>query len=351
MTSPLTPFKQLATWHELRRYNANLTAEGISFKWIGADDRVWHIGGHMAGAEGALMVPPIKGFAHVPFDSVWSEPAYSAPRFERTIDKRRDMTFRMLLFDDDEYGWTGVESKWWNGMRRDTPGWFCAFNRKFGEVYVPAYLGDTVETELEDDPSQDAAMVWDIMLSVDGEPRWRQPDLRTPDWVNDLSRTTTVKRDDEKLAPDITVGVGTFKIANRGSVSSWPVVTLSAPDAGNQPARWWISDGSTTRMVRVPPLNKGEHVIIDTNPENRIAISSLDPEDDWMKQIVRNSELLTWLFGQYGESGISVLERFHGQGFTQPIAPESVGTITVYCDTRNMRASVRLPQRFERAYS
>jgi len=173
-----------------------------------------------------------------------------------------------------------------------------------------------------------------------------------------MSTTTTVKRDEGSLAPDITVGVGKFRVANRGTAPAWPVFTLSAPTKGKLPARWWISDGSTNTMVRVPPLSKGEHIIVDTDPSHRIAISALDPVDDWTKLTVRNSELLTWLFGQYGESGISVLERFHGQGFTKPCAPGEVSTLTVFCDTGGpnpiddkMRASVRLPQRYERAVS
>jgi hypothetical protein len=104
-------------------------------------------------------------------------------------------------------------------------------------------------------------------------------------------------------------------------------------------------------MVRVPELKRGEHIIVDTNPENRIAIAATDPVDDWTKQIVRNSELLSWLLGQYGDSGISILERFHGQGFTQPIAPGTVATLPVYHDTEHARVSVRLPQRYERAIS
>jgi hypothetical protein len=149
----------------------------------------------------------------------------------------------------------------------------------------------------------------------------------------------------------IDVAVGKFRVANRGTAPAWPVFTLSAPSRGKRPARWWISNGSSSTMIRVPPIYKGEHIIVDTNPEHRIAISALDPVDDWTKATVRNSELLTWLFGQYGESGISVLERFHGQGFDQPIAPGTVGALTVYCDTTGMRASVRLPQRYERAVS
>ena len=162
---------------------------------------------------------------------------------------------------------------------------------------------------------------------------------------------TQVLRDEEFNAPMINVAVGKFKVANRGTAPAWPVFTLSAPTTGKRPTRWWISNGSTSNMVRVPPIYKGEHLIVDTNPEHRIAISAIDPVDDWTKQIIRNSGLLSWLNGQYGESGISVLERFHGQGFSEPIAPGTVATLTVFCDRTDMRASVRLPQRYERAVS
>jgi hypothetical protein len=274
------------------------------------------------------------------------------PRFERTVDERKEISTRIALCSDSEYGWQDVETKWWNGMDGENPGFWATFTRRTGELWIPMQLADAVATELTEDPGyENYVQEWDILLAADGEPRWRMPDLQPPDWVNDWSATTSVKRDDGLLAPEITVGVGKFKVANRGTAASWPVVTLSAPTSGKQPARWWISDGASKRMVRVPPLSRGEHVIIDTNPANRIAISAIDPVDDWTRQLVRNSELLSWLFGQYGEAGVSVLERFHGQGFTEPIAPGTVAAITVYCDTENMRASVRLPQRYERAVS
>jgi hypothetical protein len=331
--------------------HANLRADGINLKWIGNDDRVWHIGGMLAGAQGAIIIPPVKGMVHVPFKSIWHEPAYGAPRFERTIDERREITTKVALFvDDPGYGWFDVESRWWNGMDGDTPGWFCVATRKYGELYVPMQLLESVETELEDDPFFDGMQVWDIVIAADGEPRWRQPDIRAT-WTNDMSTTAQVKRDDELLAPNITVGVGRFRLANRGTRPAWPILTLSAPKTGRTPARYWISDGNTTRMLRVPPLNKGEHIIVDTNPENRIAISAIDPVDDWTKQILRNAELLRWLFGQYGDSGISVLERFHGQGFETPIPPRTVANLTVYASMPGAKVSVRLPQRFERAIS
>jgi len=342
----------MTEWADL---SDNLRASGINLKWIGNDNQpdVWNIGGHMGGAQGAIVTGPIKGMVHVPFKGIWHEPAYGPPRFERKVDERREISTRIALMSDSEFGWFDTESKWWNGMDAETPGYWTVFTRRHGELYIPMQLLEAVQTELEDDPTANGNnfQEWDILLAADGEPRWRQPDVRPQPWFNTMTPTTTVKQDDETFSPVITVGVGKFKVANRGTTAQWPIYTLSAPTTGNTPARYWISNGSTNQMVRVPPLYKGEHVTIDTNPENRIAISALDPVDDDVKRFLRNADLLDWLFGQYGESGISILERFHGQGFDTPAAKRSVSTFTVYSSMETSRVSVRLPQRFERCIS
>ena len=331
------------TWSELP---GHLRAAGMSNKWIGSTDDVFHISGFNEGAEGVFISGPIKGLVHRPFKSIWHEPAYGAPRFERTVDERREIATRIAICSDSEFGWQDTETKWWNGCNGDSPGWWCTFTRRTGELYLPMQLAEAVQTELTEDPGySNHVQEWDILLAADGEPRWRMPDIQPADWVNNLSVTTTVKRDESPLAPDVTVGVGKLRVANRGTAPAWPVFTVSAP------GRCWLPDGASGRMIRVPKLGNGEHIIVDTNPENRIAISALDPVDDWTKQVVRNSELLTWLFGQYGQSGVSVLERFNGQGFTQPIAPGTVATLPVYHDTENARISVRIPQLYERAIS
>ena len=342
----------MTEWADL---SDNLRASGINLKWIGNVNQpdVWNIGGHMGGAQGAIVTGPIKGMVHVPFKGIWHEPAYGPPRFERKVDERREISTRIALMSDSEFGWFDTESKWWNGMDAETPGYWTVFTRRHGELYIPMQLLEAVQTELEDDPTANGNnfQEWDILLAADGEPRWRQPDVRPQPWFNTMTPTTTVKQDDETFSPVITVGVGKFKVANRGTTAQWPIYTLSAPTTGNTPARYWISNGSTNQMVRVPPLYKGEHVTIDTNPENRIAISALDPVDDDVKRFLRNADLLDWLFGQYGESGISILERFHGQGFDTPAAKRAVSTFTVYSSMETSRVSVRLPQRFERAIS
>jgi len=354
----------MTLWRDLPNY---LRAPGMSNKWIGNDQQpdVWHLSGFNEGAEGVFISGPIRGLVHRPFKSIWHEPAYGPPRWERTVDERKEISCRIAISSDSEYGWQDAETKFWNGMTGEDQGFWCTSTRRTGELWLPMQLADAVQTELTEDPGYtNYIQEWDILLAADGDPRWRMPDLQPADFTTNLVRseidpmtfvdnpiTTTVKRDDKHNAPMIDVAVGKFRVANRGTASAWPVFTLSAPTRGKRPARWWISNGSTSTMIRVPPIYKGEHIIVDTNPEHRIAISALDPVDDWTKTSVRNSELLTWLFGQYGQSGISVLERFHGQGFDQPIAPGAVASLTVYCDTTNMRASVRLPQRYERAVS
>lgn len=342
----------MSDWTDL---SDNLRASGINLKWIGNDNQpdVWNIGGFMGGAQGAFISGPIKGLVHVPFKGIWHEPAYGPPRFERKVDERREVSMRIVLASDSQFGWFDTERRWWDGMDGETPGYLTVFTHRHGELYIPMQLLEAVQNELEDDPTANGNnfQEWDILLAADGEPRWRQPDVRPKPWINTMTTTRMVTLDDEIGAPQIEVGVCKFKVANRGTTKQWPIYTLEAPSTGNTPARYWISNGSTTEMIRVPPLNKGEHITVDTNPENRIAISALDPVDDGTKQFIRNADLLSWLFGQYGESGISILERFHGQGFDTPAAPRTVSTFTVYSNLLNGKVSVRLPQRFERAIS
>lgn len=340
MTNPL-----VRRWRDL---DDNLKATGINIGWIDKNDRGWDLGGFMAGSQGAIITGPVAGMVHHPFKSVWHEPAYGAPRFERTVDERREISTRITLMSDDDFGWFDTESLFWDGVpREEASAFFTVFTRAKGQLYIPMLLLDAVETPLENDPTMDGNNMqeWDILLAADGDPAWQMPDIRPPDWVNDWSRTTTIKPDDNPLSAPITVGVGQIKVANRGTNIAWPTITVSAP------GRCWISNGSTNEMIRVPKLNEGEHVIIDTNPEHRVAISALDPVDNWTKRLVRNSELLSWLLGEYGESGETILERFHGQGFSNPIQPDTVATITVFHSQENARVGVRLPQRYERAIS
>lgn len=351
MTSSLAPER----WSDVPDHRR---ARGINQKWIGCDDpltgaegEVWDIGGCNEGAQGAFISGPVKGLVHVPFKGVWHEPAYGPPRFERLVDEQRQIHTFVTLVSDNEYGWMDTETRWWNGMRADRPGFWSLFTRRFGELYVPVQLIDAIPDELEEDPTNNGNCMqqWEILLGTDGDPRWRTPDVRPPPWTAKFnSPTVQVKRDDGRNAPKITARVGKFKVANRGTEPAWPIYHVTAP------GRCWLPDGMSGRMIRVPQLFEGEHVLIDTDPAHRIAISAKDPVDNWMLNIISNAELLNWL-GVSNVLGTSktetILERFHGQGFTTPIAPRSVATLPVFHTTVGAKISVHLPQRYERAIS
>jgi len=342
MTAPVSRPR----WRDVPAHRA---ANGINIKWIGCNDRVWDIGGYNEGAQGVIITGPISGMVHVPFTSVWSEPAYGPPRFERIVDERREISMRVMTMSDTEYGWFDTESLWWDGLTGDKPGWFCPFTRWGGEYYLPMQLLDKVETPLEVDPTVNGGNMqeWDILLAADGEPRWRQPDRRPEPWlVRQSDPTMYVKRDSGRLAPKIPVKAGKIIVANASTIPTWPVYVVSAP------GRCWLPDGLSGRMIRVPRLYAGETCLIDTDPSHRIAISEKDPVQNWMLNILDNAELLKWLGIDIGQSSTeTVLERFDGQGFTQPIPANTIATLPIYHSQVGARVSVRLPQRFERAIS
>jgi hypothetical protein len=335
-------------WGDLPDYRAY---NNINIGWTGNDDapRRWNISGANEGAQGAIITGSIKGMVHVPFKGVWHSPAYGPPRFERTVDERREISTRIMTMSDSEYGWFDTESHWWNGMTGDKPGYWDIFTRRRGQMYIPMQLLDAVETELEVDPTSlgNNCQEWDVLLAADGEPRWRVPDFRPPEWVAKFNTPIVqMKRDDSVFAPNINVRVGKLRVYNKGTIPAWPVYVVSAP------GRCWLPDGASGRMIRVPQLYEGETCLIDTDPSHRIAISEKDPTPNWLLSILSNIELLQWLGITDADSPTeTVLERFNGQGFNEPIAPGAQVTLPILHSQVGARVSVRLPQRFERAIS
>lgn len=333
-------------WRDLPRHRR---ASGINIAWIGHDDRHWDIGGYNEGAQGAVITGPVRGMVHRPWRGVWHEPAYGAPRFERTVDERREVSFPITLMHDSEFGWFNTESNWWDGMSGDEIGWLCAFTRHKGNFYIPMQLAEVVEDELEEDPTNNGnySQTWMIKLAADGEPRWRTPDVKPEVWtVRNTDPIVQMKAGDGLLSPMVNCRAHSFKVANRGTKAEWPIYMVSAP------GRVWLPDGVSGRMLRVPRLYAGEHVLIDTNPEHRIAISAKDPSPSWLDNVLSNVDLLEWLgITEFEDRTETVLERFHGQGFTKPIEPGTVATLPVFHSQVGARVSVRLPQRHERAVS
>lgn len=355
------PGRRVVPWSSL---SAPARGEGVSIAWIGADGSYWPLAGFMGGTEGAFITGPIDGLVHVPFEGIWTKPAYGPPRFERTVDGRKEITFTLGLRSYAPLGWYDVESRWWRGCRRDASGWFCITTRRFGQLWIPMQLLEAPKCALPDDPALQGVALHDITLAADGEPRWRRPDAQPGPFHRRAGQPAK----------------GVIRIANRSPQPAWPIFLVSAPgkvklpdgpsaftSTEPNPLDDWprlaglfgipVTDpiaGTFTRqrtaaMIDVPELADGEHAIIDTDPSHRIAITVKDPVDNLLKKFLRNSDLLDWLLGEYGDSGLPLLQRFKGQGFSVPIPPHSTATLQVSHSRTNGRIWAQLPQRFESA--
>ena len=338
----------------------------ISCKWIGSDGRIWPLTGLDAGAEGAFVVGDIDGLIHVPFEGVWTKPAYGPPRFERAIDGRKEIAFQLGLYSEEAIGWFDTETRWWSGCKRDATGYFSVTTLRHGELWLPMQLLDTPKAALSPTIERrfNRAQIHNIVLAVDGEPRWRRPDSAPPPWVRPVG----------------TVDRGVIHVANRSTVPTWPIYFLDAPgkvslpDGPNaftsdqyNPLDDWPRLGElfglpiidsifdrytrtrSANMIDIPELQPGEHAIIDTDPTHRIAVTILDPVDNIVKRFIRNSELLDWLTGHYGDTGLPLIQRMKGQGFSIPIPPRSVAALPVMHSRAGAKIAVQLPQRFDSA--
>jgi hypothetical protein len=367
MTAVLPPNltgRREVQWRDL---SAPARGEFISCAWIGSDGYHWPLTGQDAGVEGGFVTGPIDGMVHVPAEGVWTNFAYSPPRFERTVDGRREISFTLGLASNTKLGWYDTETRFWRGCTMNSTGYWSVTTRRHGQLWLPMQLLDAPKCALPDDPTFQAmggVALHEVVLAVDGSPRWRRPDTFVGPYVNRPGSPY----------------VGYLRIANRGTEPAWPLFFVDAPgkvwlpdgpnafkSAERNPLDDWpkLSElfgipfidqitGSWTRtrdanMIEVPELLAGEHAVIDTDPTHRIAITAIDPVDNMIKKFIRKSELINWLLGEYGSSGLPLLQRFRGQGFSVPIPPRSVATLPIVHERLGGRIWVQLPQLFESA--
>ncbi|WP_100462465.1 hypothetical protein [Mycobacteroides abscessus] len=366
MTSAqLTGPRRNVPWSQL---SEAARGEAVSCAWIGSDGQYWPLTGQLAGSEGAFITGPIDGMVHVPFEGIWTTPAYGPPRFERTVDGRREISFTLGLMSDSSLGWYDTEARFWRGCRKDATGYFTVTTRRHGQLWIPMQLLEAPKCALPDDPALQRVALHEIILAADGEPRWHRPDTSPPPFVR----------------PPGGPSLGFIRIANRSTEPAWPIFFVQASKTA--PSKVRLGDGpnaivsgeenpfddwpklsrlfgipfidellgtfTRTRdanMIDVPELNPGEHCIIDTDPAHRIAITAQDPPDNLLKKFIRNSELLNWILGEYGDTGLPLLQRFKGQGFSIPIPPRTVATIPVSHNQPGGKIWCQLPQRFESA--
>lgn len=374
----------MTAWSEL---SPAARGEGVEIGWIGSDGTYWPLaGGVDGGSKGAFIAGPIDGMVHVPQDNVWTKYAYGPPRFERMIDAQRQISFPLGLMSDTSLGWYDTEQRFWKGCTTDTTGYFTVTTRRHGQLWLPMQLFEPPKCVLEDDPSGQRVLIHDVILAVDGEPRWRRPDKMPKPFISPGGANDT----------------GIIKVGNASTEPQWPVFIVSGPaqhvklpDGPNayisqQPVNTGtigeiagqgaighlvgrveyklagllslfgvpkvvdqflglVSASRDVNMIDIPPIPAGVTVLIDTDPTHRIAIATSDPVDTIIKQFLRNSDLLEWLTNGRGETGLPYAQQFNGQGFTIPIPPNSVAMLPVQHDQPGGQIWLQLPQTFESA--
>lgn len=338
----------------------------VSVKWIGSDGRVWHLTGMNAGAEGAFIVGDIDGIVHVPFEGVWTTPAYGPPVFERTVDARREAAFQLGLYSDSTLGWYDTETRWWSGCKRDATGYLTVTTLRHGELWMPMQLLETPRAAMGDDPARQRVLIHNIVLAVDGEPRWRRPDIAPLPWIrptgpkNSRGFLQVANRSNRPMWPiyfldapgkvSLPNGPNAFTASEHNPLDDWPQLErLFGPPTAVDAIKGQYNRARVADMIRIPELQKGEHALIDTDPSHRIAVTVFDPVDNAVKRFIRNSEFLDWLASGYGDSGLPLIQRFKGQGFNVPIPPRCVATLPIEHSRAGASISVQLPQRFESA--
>ncbi len=361
--------------------------EGVQIDWVGSDGQFWPLAGGIGGGSmGAFIAGPIDGMVHVPQDNVWTKYAYGPPRFERMVDAQRQISFPLGLMSDSSLGWFDTETRFWQGCTTTSTGFFCITTRRHGMLWLPMQLFEPPKCALEDDPSGQRVLIHDVILAVDGEPRWRRP-WKQPDPFTSTGPTEVWV--DGLLTTDTAGCQGVIKVGNASTQPQWPVFMVSGPalnvllpDGPNayitqRPptnaaanavdniingiaslfgAATLIDDflglysaSRNSTMIQIPPIPAGATVLVDTDPTHRIAISTNDPVDSIIKQFVRNSDLLEWLTNGYGATGLPYAQQFSGEGFSVPIPPQSVASMPVFHDTAGGKVWLMLPQTFESA--
>lgn len=341
----------------------------ISIGWIDCLGEYWPLTGLDGGSKGAFITGDINGLVHVPFEGLWTKPAYGQPRYERQVDARKEVSFQLGLMSDTSLGWYDVESKWWAGCRSNATGFLSVTTFKHGQLWIPMQLLEAPKCALPDDPSRMKFAVHNVVLACDGEPRFRRPDKQPPPFTAALHQKsgfiTVANLSPRPAWPFYTCEAGasgtTVTLPDGPSVitgdaytynliSDWPDLLNAFGDPVVDRDAGTLTWKRTPLTVNVPTLEAGNNAIFDTDPAHRIAIGSLDPVDGQMKQFIRSSTILSALFSTYGQSGLPLIQRFTGgQGFVTPIPPRCVATLPVSTSTAGNRIWLQLPQLWDSA--
>ncbi|WP_410877354.1 hypothetical protein [Nocardia sp. A7] len=223
---------------------------GRNIRYIGVDDSVWPLHGHLMGEKGVYLTS-LAGFYHPVRVPMTQTPAYmrgAIPGPSKTDPSIIDM--KIFTSATTEAEWEQIESEWWNAWSDEADGLLVAADRNGNErsqpVRLQTYPADPFDWEPE------CEMEW-TMPTVAYSPGWRGP-LLTSNWTNTSGS-----------------GSGTINLANPGDLEIWPQFA----GWGQAGARVTLPDGIGTDTRQLPEFADGEHWLVDPDMTTGVQLDTV----------------------------------------------------------------------------
>lgn len=219
-------------------------SDGIDIEVEGVDGSIWHLHGHLEGAEGVYFGTDPSGLVDSPVQTLWTQTASGRGATPAGVRwEPRDLVFTALVGDVSGRDWQLVDSAWrraWSytdeSIIRVTTGWSGT-----RELHCQLFEAPSVSVELDPSLNGFARVVMTVRAA---NPFWRSlPEYQTV-WASGGGQQSVIV-DNPTDAPGF---------------SKW--VTTAG-------ARWTIPDfdfAGSGRVITLPTVFNDSNVLVDTDP-------------------------------------------------------------------------------------
>lgn len=244
----------------------------LSIEWRGADGSLWHVAGPEAEEEGVLLLPKPTKLYDAPTVTHWAQSAWKHVYQGFRIERREPVLGFQIWAGPKGTGqdWREIDSEFALSWEYDREGQLVFITddgeRSLGlrKLSEPISYEGNVENGYDPHLFADATVV----INAAGE---------NPLWVGEEVNITHVCT--------TTSGSKTFTVANDGDTDLWLRWTASCSTANGRftfPDRSWGSDeygravADANRTWTTPKLLAGEHIDINSDPDEELMLSSMD---------------------------------------------------------------------------
>lgn len=243
--------------------------------WNGQDTFV--IAGDGEGNHGVHLGTGVDGIYDLPLAPLFTEYAFQhGASYGGTRYPPRRFSFGVVIYGEAGIGWDRRDSRWrraWSTAADST----MVIETPHSRRYLKLRLAEAPTLVTESDPNQ--TQVERIVMPVIAlDPFW-YGDERSFMWANPTDTTGV---------PPASITLSDIMLDNPGDFPMWPIYELQAhagaqwilPDYSWGSKRWRSAVQHAARMLTMPALIEGEHLLVDTNEQAKLGQfeSSLDTQ-------------------------------------------------------------------------